>query len=133
MTDERKKIADEALVEQFFMEHRQASIPDNGFAEKVMEAVAQLPAAQKPRVYQLNRIWSVACGVAAVIFLIRADALTQLKQCFWNIVNEVQNVFTAIDITSSTVVTLLLGSLTLLYVGLFNIVADSRYSSMRNS
>ena len=57
-------MTDNQLLENFFQEARQATVPDNGFTERVMQQVPDR------RMLTLSRLWTVFCVAAAVLLFI---------------------------------------------------------------
>lgn len=66
-------INDDLLVRKFFEDNR-ISVTDNGFSQRVMQRLPR-------RARRLNRIWTVICAVAGLIFVFTSDWLTPLKAC----------------------------------------------------
>ncbi len=57
-------MTDNQLLESFFQEARQATVPDNGFTERVMQQVPDR------RMLTLSRLWTVFCVAAAALLFI---------------------------------------------------------------
>jgi len=57
-------MTDNQLLENFFQEARQATVPDNGFTERVMQQVPDR------RMLTLSRLWTVFCVAAAALLFI---------------------------------------------------------------
>lgn len=75
---------DDLLVRSFFAANT-PEIADDGFTERVMR---RLPSPAM----RLNRIWTVICGLAGIVWLltlIPPVALTNIKGCVWYLVKNV--------------------------------------------
>ena len=73
------------MLKRFFSTANQTVIADEGFSDRVMEAIE--PAADK-RLRRISRIWTAVCWTVGIVILIYIDLISSIHEsathAFWN-------------------------------------------------
>ena len=126
--------SDEQFLQAFFADNRMAGIPDDGFSDRVMQALPDLEqekALAKRR--RLEHLWTAACVAVGVIAAVVCQGWEQILGLFYNMKIDflltgsraLTHVAESIG-HSQNLLTLLAGFVILIMVWGYNELADAR-------
>ena len=134
INEEPLSLQDEELLQQFFADCRMSEIPDDGFSDRVMQALPDLEqetALAKRR--RLEHLWTAACVAVGVIAAVVCQGWEQILGLFYNM--KIDFLFTgsraltyvadSID-RSQNLLMVLAGIFLLIMVWGYNELADAR-------
>lgn len=86
------------LLKRFFSTANQTVIADEGFSDRVMEAIE--PAADK-RLRRISRIWTAVCWTVGIVILIYIDLISSIHESathvFWNCIRWMTDIMQQFD------------------------------------
>ena len=126
--DKKMTMSDDELVTQFFQEHAQPMIPDNGFTEKVSQRIALEPMPSIARERRLNLIWTSACVVLGLVWFYYSGAFGYLREGFHFAIGSWVQSISMFDLKLSTLESSLVGVLVLIYTAIYALIDDVRIS-----
>lgn len=109
------------LIASFFEQYGKKEIADNGFSQRVMNA---LPHRERSYAKLLNTLWTCFCGIAAISLFLFADGINFISSVAINVLNSLLAHISAIDITLSTVIMTVVAIYTLLICAVYNIISN---------
>ena len=123
--DNRNAVTDDELLKQFFQEYTQQTIPDNGFTEQVIRRIA-LEAKPATASRRLNMVWTAFCVVMGIVWACYSDVLSSLRQSVLSVVALGWQGLGTIDLSLSSIVTMAIGLLVLIYTFIYALIEDVR-------
>jgi len=116
---------DERMIASFFEQYGKEEIADEGFSERV---ISRLPKREWSIAMRLNTIWTCICGIAAIVLFVCADGIGIISTVAQGVWNSMLTSVSTVEITLSSVATVLVALLTLYAVAVFDIAtSDGHY------
>lgn len=116
---------DNLLIQSFFDSHRQPSIPDNGFSERVMR---HIPRHRLSRTVILSRRWTVLCTCVAIVLFVALGGADIMKADVGRLLSGLAAYLLSIAIHPGAVALMYLGFLVLTAFGIYDIsTAEYRF------
>jgi hypothetical protein len=110
---------DDKLIQSFF-EDNMKEVADDGFSERVMRHLPR-------RAASLNRIWTIFCSVLGAVVFCLLDAWKGFPVVVGDVFGAIVTFFANIHITTSNVLMLVIGVLTITAVVTYNVVTSEKY------
>ena len=101
---------EERILKSFFAENK-AELPDDGFTERVMDS---LPHTARRR----NFVWTMVCGLAAVVFFLLADGADRVRIFVTNATQGVMSSLSAVHLDEVNVQSIEAAVLVVLFLGI---------------
>lgn len=119
----RPQDSDEELVVQYLQEQI-TDIPDNGFSERVAQAIRHQPAARQARIVVLNRRWTALCAVVALVLLLNVPLDVQFLNAAQLLATQSTALVARLSSNHFSLLPILVSALVLYYIFLFDLLSD---------
>lgn len=103
---------EERILKTFFAENK-AELPDDGFTERVMDS---LPQTARRR----NFVWTMVCGLAAVVFFLLADGADRVRVFVTNAAQALTSGLSAVHFNAANMQAVAVAALVFLFLGIVN-------------
>lgn len=124
--NDKQPLNNDELVRQFLLDNAPADIPDGGFSQRVSKALAEQPQPRQPRIITLNRLWTAACAVVAIVILLNVPVAAQFNSAAQLFMTQGTALVARASASHPEPLTLIIGALAIFYVCLFNLLEDVR-------